>query len=121
MSILNDQRVIAIEEHYYDAQVVAHFQGADARMGGFVREQLEDVSEARIRSMDAAGIDVQVLSHGAPSTQRMDAETSVHVAKAANDRLYEICQTYPERFAALPTADPQASADELERSVATCI
>jgi len=70
MSILNDQRVIAIEEHYYDAEVVAHFQGIDARTGGFVREQLEDVSEARLQSMDAVGIDVQVLSHGAPSTQR---------------------------------------------------
>lgn len=120
MSIHNDQRVIAIEEHYYDAHVVAHFQGTDARTGGFVKAQLEDVGEARIRSMDAAGIDVQVLSHGAPSTQRMDAETSVRVAKAANDRLYEICQTHPDRFAgfaALPTADPKASADELERSV----
>ncbi len=73
MSILNNQRVIAIEEHYYDAEVVAQFQGVDARTGGFVREQLEEVSTARIQSMDAAGIDVQVLSHGAPSTQRMDA------------------------------------------------
>jgi predicted TIM-barrel fold metal-dependent hydrolase len=120
MSILNNQRVIAIEEHYYDADVVAHFRGVDARTGGFVREQLEDVSEARIQSMDEAGIDVQVLSHGAPSTQRMDAETGVRLAKAANDRLYEICQTYPDRFAgfaALPTADPKAAADELERSV----
>ncbi len=121
MSILNDQRVIAIEEHYYDADVVAHFQGVDAQMGGFVREQLEDVGAARIASMDEAGIDVQVLSHGAPSTQRLDAETGVRVAKAANDRLYEICQTHPERFAgfaALPTADPKAAAEELERSVA---
>lgn len=120
MSILNDQRVIAIEEHYYDANVVAHFQGVDARTGGFVREQLENVSEARLHSMDAAGIDVQVLSHGAPSTQRLDAETSLRVAEVANDRLYEICQTHPERFAgfaALPTADPKASANELERSV----
>jgi 2,3-dihydroxybenzoate decarboxylase len=44
----------------------------------------------------------------------------VRIAKAANDRLHGICQTHPDRFAgfaALPTADPQASADELERSV----
>jgi 2,3-dihydroxybenzoate decarboxylase len=120
MSILNDQRVIAIEEHYYDANVVAHFQGVDTRTGGFVKAQLEDVSEARLASMDAAGIDVQVLSHGAPSTQRMDAETGVRVARAANERLRDICQTHPERFAgfaALPTADPAAAANELERAV----
>ncbi|MCZ6588064.1 MAG: hypothetical protein O7B24_09000, partial [Alphaproteobacteria bacterium] len=60
MTILKDQRVIAIEEHYYDDNVTAHFEGLDARTGGFVRENLEEVGEARIRSMDEAGIDVQV-------------------------------------------------------------
>jgi len=40
MSILNNQRVIAIEEHYYDADVVAHFRGIDARTGGFVRADI---------------------------------------------------------------------------------
>ena len=70
--------------------------------------------------MDDSGIDVQVLSHGAPSTQRMDADTGIPVAKAANDYLFEICQANPQRlagFAALPTADPTAAADELSRSV----
>ena len=111
MTILNGQKVIAIEEHYYDPDVVAHFTGVDGRTGGFVREKLDDVGAARIKSMDDAGIDVQVLSHGAPSTQKLDAETGVKVAKAANDKLYEICQTHPDRFAgfaALPTADPKA-------------
>lgn len=120
MTILNNQRVIAIEEHYYDPEVITYFQGSDVRTGGFVREKLEEVGAARIASMDAAGIDVQILSHGAPSTQKLDAETGVRVARAANDRLHAICQTYPERFAgfaALPTADPKASADELERTV----
>jgi 2,3-dihydroxybenzoate decarboxylase len=120
MSILDGQRVIAIEEHYYDADVVSHFTGVDARTGGFVREKLEDVGAARVKSMDEAGIDVQVLSHGAPSTQKMDAETAVKVATAANDKLHQICGAYPDRFAgfaALPTADPIASANELERCV----
>ena len=120
MTILNDQRVIAIEEHYYDENVISHYQGVDARTGGFVRDRLLEVGEERIKSMDDAGIDVQVLSHGAPSTQKMDAETGVKVAKAANDRLYEICQTHPDRFAgfaALPTTNPKAAADELERTV----
>ena len=120
MTILDGQKVIAIEEHYYDPDVVANFTGVDARTGGFVREKLEEVGEARIKSMDEAGIDVQVLSHGAPSTQKMDAETAVRVATAANDKLHEICRNHPERFAgfaALPTADPLASANELERCV----
>jgi 2,3-dihydroxybenzoate decarboxylase len=120
MSILNGQRVIAIEEHYYDETITSHFQGTDARTGGFVRDQLEEVGEARIKSMDEAGVDVQVLSHGAPSTQKLDAETGVKVAQQANDHLHEICKSFPGRFegfAALPTADPAAAADELERTV----
>jgi 2,3-dihydroxybenzoate decarboxylase len=70
--------------------------------------------------MDEAGIDVQVLSHAAPSTQRLDAATAIPLAKRANDRLHETVRAHPDRFAAfaaLPTADPKAAADELERTV----
>ena len=70
--------------------------------------------------MDDSGIDVQVSSHGAPSTQRMDASNGIPVAKATNDYLFEICQANPQRlagFAASPTVDPTAAADELSRSV----
>ena len=40
MSILDNQRVIAIEEHYYDATLVKHFQGRDGMLGGFVKTKL---------------------------------------------------------------------------------
>ena len=120
MAILDNQRVVAIEEHYYDPDVIAHYTGVDARTGGFVKDSLLEVGENRIKSMDSSGIDVQVLSHGAPSTQKLDADTAIAVAMAANDRLYEICSNYPGRlagFAALPTTNPKAAADELSRSV----
>src|SRR6266478_3940309 len=70
--------------------------------------------------MDEAGIDVQVISHGAPSTQRLDPETAVRLARNANDRLAQAIAAHPDRFAgfaALPTPDPKAAADELERTV----
>ena len=120
MTILDGQQVIAIEEHYYDPEVVATFEGASSRVGDFVRDRLNDVADLRIKEMDAAGIDIQVLSHGAPATQRLDAKTGVPIARAANDRLHETVQAHPDRFAGfavLPTADPEASADELERTV----
>src|SRR5438093_3164443 len=72
--------------------------------------------------MDEAGIDVQVISHGAPSTQRLDPATAVRLARNANDRLAQAVAAHPDRFAAfatLPTPDPQAAADELERTVTT--
>lgn len=120
MTILSGERVIAIEEHYYDPELVALYTGVDARTGGWVREKLEDVGEARIKSMDENGIDVQVLSHGAPSTQKLDPESAAGVTSKVNDRLKTICDAHPERFAAfaaLPTIDPAAAADELERTV----
>lgn len=116
-------RVIAIEEHYWDPEVAATFAAAGGprreRPGATV-ERLYDYSEIRLKEMDEAGIDCQVLSHGAPSTQRGDPAAAVKLARGANDRLREIVEAHPSRFAAfacLPTPDPEASTAELERCV----
>ena len=78
--------VIALEEHYYDPELAATFDGPEGRAPA-IRRRLDDLSELRLAEMDEAGIDVQVLSHGAPSTQRLDPETAVRLARSANDRL----------------------------------
>jgi predicted TIM-barrel fold metal-dependent hydrolase len=113
-------QVVALEEHYWDAEIAAHFApGAEMRVPGLM-ERLRDLGTLRIREMDEAGIDVQVLSQGAPATQRLDAETAVPLARRANDRLSETVKNSGgrfEAFAVLPTADPNAAADELERAV----
>ena len=119
MAIQNKLQVIALEEHYWDAEVSKHFEPGDSRSPELVK-RLTDVGEQRIKAMDEAGIDVQVLSHAAPSTQRLDAATAIPLAKRANDRLNETVRAHPDRFAAfaaLPTADPKAAAAELERAV----
>jgi len=123
MNTLSKPRVIALEEHYWDREVAATFAPLDGVRGapGIV-ERLNDVAELRIKEMDAAGIDLQVLSHGAPATQRLTGETAVALARGANDRLREIVRAHPDRFAAfacLPTAEPKAAAEELERAVTT--
>ena len=120
MTILDDQRVIAIEEHYLDPEVAPLFQGTDGNAVRTLASELEDIGEARLKSMDDAGIDLQVLSHAPPGAQRLDPETAVRISRSANDRLHEICRARPDRFAGfamLPTPDPKAAADELERSV----
>jgi len=111
--------VIALEEHYWDAEVAKNFDSPEAR-NVELRRRLDDLGTLRIKEMDEAGIDVQVISHGAPALQRMDAASSVPLARRANDRLREAVLAHPDRFAAfaaLPTADPKAAADELERAV----
>ncbi len=113
--------VIALEEHYWDREVASHFTERGIEMRDpRLQERLFDLGELRLREMDEAGIDFQVLSHGAPSLQRMDAEVAVPLAKKANDHLHEVVLRNKDRFAAfaqLPTADPKAAADELERAV----
>lgn len=111
--------VIALEEHYWDAEVAEVFDGQEGRAGP-LRMRLDDLGDLRIKEMDEAGIDLQVLSHGAPALQRLPAEVAVPLAQRANDRLHEAVLAHPTRFAAfaaLPTDDPAASADELERCV----
>jgi len=114
-------QVIALEEHYIDPEVKQHIAGRDRSGGPGIAERLDDVGQGRIAEMDAAGIDIQVLSHGAPSVQRIeDGELALRLATGANDRLAETVRSHPDRFAAfamLPTADPKAAADELERAV----
>ncbi len=111
--------IIAIEEHYSDAELIALFTGRDAAAPPHVLKGLEDVGEARLKDMDAAGIDIQVLSHTAPSLQKISSG-AVELGRRVNDRLAAIVAREPKRyaaFAALPTSDPSAAADELERCV----
>src|SRR6202047_1103708 len=112
--------IIAPEEHYFDPEVKRHITGLDRTNAPRIVERLDDGGELRLREMDEAGIDMQVLSHANPGLQKLDAKTAVGLARGANDRLYETVRAHPDRFAAfaaIPTPDPKAAADELERTV----
>src|SRR5689334_14921478 len=113
--------IIAIEEHYWDPELAKHFTGPEAGRGNETDERLYDLGPLRLKEMDDAGIDIQVLSHGAPSTQKLPVETAAAIARRVNDRLHAVVQKNPQRlaaFAALPTAVPEAAADEFERTAA---
>lgn len=110
--------VIAIEEHHFDREIASHYAPDEARPA--LKDRLEDLTGDRVREMDEAGVDVQVLSHAAPATHLMSSEMAVPLARRANDRLHETINADPERFsgfATLPAANPDAAADELERCV----
>jgi hypothetical protein len=70
--------------------------------------------------MDAAGIDVQVLSLTAPGVDQLDATEAVKLARDTNDILADAVRRHPKRFAGfatLPTASPETAAGELDRMV----
>jgi 2,3-dihydroxybenzoate decarboxylase len=111
--------VIAIEEHYWDEELAKTYVGAESGRPGEQHRRLHDFIDLRIAEMDAVGIDMQVISHGAPSTQKLPAETAAALTTRVNDRLAKAIASQRDRFAAfaaLPTAAPEAAADELDRT-----
>jgi 2,3-dihydroxybenzoate decarboxylase len=113
-------QIVTLEEHYWDQELSSHFTGLDAGGGPEITKRLLDLSEMRLAAMDEAGIDIQVLSHTAPSTQKLGADIAADLSRRVNDRLAEAVSRHPQRFAgfaALPTAVPEAAANELERCV----
>lgn len=78
-----------------------------------------DMGAARLADMDAAGIDMQVLSYGG-FAQLLPPAQAIDLNRAANDRLAQAIQAHPTRFAGfatLPWQAPEAAARELERAV----
>lgn len=125
-------RTIGLEEHYAppafmegpgrDIKAQAEAARDHPRVAaGFAKlvEGLRDIGEGRIAEMDAAGVDVAVLSLTSPGVEQLEASEAVALAREANDHLAEAVSRHPDRlagFAALPTAAPEAAADELERT-----
>ncbi|MUL75437.1 amidohydrolase family protein [Mycolicibacterium sp. CBMA 226] len=116
-------RVVALEEAFLHPRVWELFPAELQRRYAPVRTRLADVGPERIRLMDAAGIDVQVLSHVQPGIQVLADDRSdlaVEVCREVNDWLADVVRSHPARFAGfamLPTQSPAASAAELERAV----
>jgi predicted TIM-barrel fold metal-dependent hydrolase len=82
--------------------------------------KLDDLGAGRLADMDAAGIDLQVLSHNVGALESLDGPQAVSFARQSNDQLAEAVAAHPERFAgfaSLPTIEPRAAAQELERAV----
>jgi predicted TIM-barrel fold metal-dependent hydrolase len=120
-------RTITLEEHFVSPGFVAgpgkdfieqlHKRGPH---GARTYEQLRDIGEKRIAEMDAAGIDMQVLSLNSPGVEQAEAAEQLPIAVEANDLLAEAVRRNPRRFAAfaaLATAAPDKAAEELDRRV----
>jgi predicted TIM-barrel fold metal-dependent hydrolase len=113
-------RVIALEEAFLHPELRALYPSSYVKQLDLIIARLTDVGPKRIRRMEAAGIDLQVLSHVSPGVQTLDSETAIRLSIKINDWLGEIINKYPTRFAGfamLPTQSPEAAADELERTV----
>jgi len=85
-----------------------------------LEEKLLDVGPSRIKEMDAAGVDIQVLSLCVPGVEQFEAADGAAMARQTNDELAEVIKKYPDRYiglAALAPQNPAEAAKELERSI----
>jgi hypothetical protein len=131
--LANRLRTITLEEHYATSAFMdgpgkdLRAMSEAARMNrqmparfANLANELTDIGERRIAEMDAAGIDMQVLSLTSPGTEQLPGEEAVNLARDSNDALAKAVERNPTRlagFAAIPTPMPDKAADELERTV----
>jgi uncharacterized protein len=121
-------RTIALEEHFATPtfldgpgrELKDQAQKYNSARAVKLIEQLCDLGDKRIAEMDAAGIDMQIVSLTSPGTEQLEAAEAIALASDTNDYLAAAIRKNPSRiggFAALPTAAPDKAAQELERRV----
>ncbi len=124
---------VAIEEHFnfltaaagprsgVDLAELVQTMDYDRSWMALIDERLGEIGPLRLAEMDAAGVDVCVLSHTVPGVQGIvDAEAAVTAARDVNDFLAAAVARHPTRFAGFASValqDPAAAARELERAV----
>jgi uncharacterized protein len=121
-------RTITLEEHFATPAFLdgpgreqkdqVHRLGA-SRAAELIAE-LCDLGDKRLAAMDAAGIDMQILSLTAPGVEQAELDEAIAIALSSNDYLAAACKKHPTRFAgfaALPIAAPDKAVAELERRV----
>jgi len=131
--------VIAVEEHFMTptlAQATGRYLASDAAAGSGWREagaalsdaerertgrEALDLGEGRIAAMDAAGVDLAVLSVSTVANlQMLEPAEGAALAREANDELAQAVRDHPGRFAGLACVapqDPAIAAAEMERAV----
>ena len=85
----------------------------------WIKDGMYDI-DARLREMDAKGIDIRVMSLSTPNVYVWPARQQVEVARRINDAMARICRAHPDRFiglASLPMRNVEASLTELDRAV----
>src|SRR5271155_2697126 len=119
-------KIIGFEEHYTLPAIAEANPNSPRKVfdvarngGGWPPPGIDDLGEGRIAAMDAAGIDVQILSN-VPGAEAVEVPLAVQLARQANDAVAAAVTQHPGRlrgFATLPMGDPDAAAAELDRAV----
>ncbi|WP_040627068.1 amidohydrolase family protein [Mucilaginibacter paludis] len=119
-------RIVTLEEHISFPEMAD--QIPKAALGSFGRSEamqriapkLADITGERLKSMDANGISMQVLSVDSSGVNLLSPQQGPAFATQYNDLIANRIAGFEKRFTAfahLPMTAPFAAADELERAV----
>ncbi|MDT5008522.1 MAG: uncharacterized protein QOH57_139 [Mycobacterium sp.] len=111
--------LIGLEEHLLPGDLIDDVWATRVAPESLTAK-LVDFGEKRLRVMDEAGIDMQVLSIVAPGSQQVTVERATDLSRAINDHCAEVVAVQPLRFnalATLPTQDPGAAIAEAKRAI----
>ena len=115
-------RLVTLEEHFTTRafqEAVGAASNLPERMA-ILNDRLLDLGEGRIREMDDAGIDVQILSFSGFGLYDLESSVACEVVCDANRKVAEAMTAYPNRFgglAALAMQSPEHAVRELEYCV----
>lgn len=136
---LSAQKLIDLEHHFYTQEVMDLFTSRmaagippywDAEKGLFhqtedavlplslLENKIWDLNEKRIQAMDAAGIDMAVLSISPGIEEISDEDNIPELCRHINDEIAAFVRQYPTRFRGtitLPVAQVDEAIKELER------
>lgn len=114
-------KLIDLEAHFLTKDFAEYAHKIINRNMGAMEEKLIDLGEGRLKDMDDAGIDVQVISlFQPPHIQRLDPSDANKWARSTNNELSAAVKKYPNRFvglAAVPAQTPDEAVKELNRAV----
>ena len=119
---------IAVEEHYTTEKICNYIEsrvkaGAKYNLGAGYKASdhaAAFIGDDRLKVMDKAGIDMQVISPVCLHEGLVDPAEATKASRVINDETAGIIKQYQGRFdgfAGLACHDPEAAAMELERSV----
>ena len=113
--VVGGRRITTVDVHAH-----CEIPGIREMMGGSPSPNAAlTIGPDRLRAMDEAGIDVEVLSIN-PFWYGVDSDLAPRLIRAQNEGLAEICAANPDRFAALTTVSlqhPELAAEQLEEGV----
>jgi 5-carboxyvanillate decarboxylase len=127
-TVVPGMKKIAVEEHFTTEKICNYIEsrvkaGAKYNLGAGYKASGHApafIGDERLRTMDQAGIDMQVISPVCLHEGLVDPAEAAAAAKITNDETSRIIKECPKRFAGfagLACHAPDAAAQELERAV----